>query len=124
MVNDFLHKINLDALKKETNMSLAEIAELAGIRDPKNLGKWMQEKDKGGSRPNYNAIAKLFEKGATVETLFGVEYEKKVLEKSKKNPDLYVPEFFEGLQKSIDAKVDSAMDKRLEYILRAKGIIK
>ena len=39
MVNDFLHKINLDTLKKETNMSLAEIAELAGIRDPKNLGK-------------------------------------------------------------------------------------
>lgn len=99
MVNDFLHKINLDALKKETNMSLAEIAELAGIRDPKNLGKWMQEKNKGGSRPNYNAVVKLFEKGATVETLFGVDYKGKTKEgQSVPREFLDNPEFQEGVK--------------------------
>lgn len=73
MDNEFLHKINLDALKKETNLSPDEIASLSGITDSKNLGKWSQDKERGGSRPNYNALVKLLEKGATTKTLFGVE---------------------------------------------------
>ena len=71
MDNDFLHKINLDALSKETRLSEEEIAKLAGISDPKNLGKWGQGKP-NGSRPNYNAFVRLLQNGATVETLFGV----------------------------------------------------
>lgn len=73
MDNDFLHKINLDALAKETRLSEEEIAKLAGISDPKNLGKWAQGKP-NGSRPNYNAFVRLLRNGATVETLFGVKY--------------------------------------------------
>lgn len=73
MDNEFLHKINLDALKKETNLSPDEIASLSGITDPKNLGKWSQDKSRGGSRPNYNAIVRLIGKGDTTRTLFGIE---------------------------------------------------
>lgn len=50
-----------------------EIAKLSGISDAKNLGKWSQDKEKGGSRPNFNAIVRLLQKGACTETLFGVE---------------------------------------------------
>ena len=70
---ELLHNIDLEALKKETNLSLDEIAVLSGISDSKNLGKWSQGKP-NGSRPNYNAIVRLLQKGATVETLFGVDY--------------------------------------------------
>ena len=73
MDNEFLHKISLELLKKETNLTSDEIASLSGITDAKNLGKWSQDKERGGSRPNYNALVKLLEKGATTKTLFGVE---------------------------------------------------
>ena len=74
MEKDFLHKIDLKALERETNLSLEEIARMSGISDAKNLGKWSQDKDKGGSRPNFNALVRLLESGACTETLFGVEY--------------------------------------------------
>lgn len=87
MDNDFLHKINLDALSKETRLSEEEIAKLAGISDPKNLGKWGQGKP-NGSRPNYNAFVRLLQNGATVETLFGVEYKgRSVSAEVSENPD-------------------------------------
>jgi Mg-chelatase subunit ChlI len=35
-----------------------------------------KDKAEGGTRPPFNAIAKLLVQGATVETLFGVEYNK------------------------------------------------
>lgn len=73
MGNDFLHKINISELSKEMGLTTEEIANLAGISDPKNLGKWGQGKP-NGSRPNYNAFVKLLQNGATVETLFGVNY--------------------------------------------------
>ena len=73
MDNDYLHKINLESLSRETRLSEEQIAKLAGISDPKNLGKWGQGKP-NGSRPNYNAFVRLLEKGASVETLFGVQY--------------------------------------------------
>ena len=72
MENEFLHKINVDAIVKETNLTLDEIARLAGITEARNLGKWSQDKSKCGSRPNYNAIVRLMEKRATAETLLGV----------------------------------------------------
>ena len=69
---ELLHNIDLDALEKETNLSLDEIAALSRIKDPKNLGKWSQGKP-NGSRPNYNAIVRLLRAGATTKTLFGVD---------------------------------------------------
>jgi hypothetical protein len=73
MENDFLHKISIEKLSKDTGLPVEEIAKLAGIAEARNLGKWAQEKP-NGSRPNYNAIVRLLQKGATVETLFGVDY--------------------------------------------------
>ena len=70
--NKFLHSINLDALKKETGMTIEEIAKLAGI-GPKVVYKW-QYMHKDGSRPDFNAIVKLLQAGASTETLFGVDY--------------------------------------------------
>lgn len=68
-----MHKISIEKLSKDTGLSVEEIAKLAGIAEARNLGKWAQEKP-NGSRPNYNAIVRLLQKGATVETLFGVDY--------------------------------------------------
>jgi transcriptional regulator with XRE-family HTH domain len=112
MENDFLHKINIDSLSRETNLSVEEIANLAGISDAKNIGKWAQGKP-NGSRPNYNAFVRLFQNGATVETLFGVEYAcKKPVEPAPPPHVLNDPEFKESLE---DLMVD---------ILKKKGLIK
>ena len=86
--NKYLQKVNLEALQKETGMTLAELANLAKI-GPKVIYKW-RYMHKDSSRPDYNAIVRLFEKGASVETLFGVEYKKSHLP--------YNPEFQEGVQ--------------------------
>ncbi|SHJ26520.1 hypothetical protein SAMN05720471_12412 [Fibrobacter sp. UWP2] len=70
--NKFLHKINLETLKKETGKTIEEIAKLVGI-GPKVVYKW-QYMHKDGSRPDFNAVVKLLQAGASVETLFGVDY--------------------------------------------------
>ena len=70
--NKYLQKVNLEALQKETGMNLVELAKLAEI-GPKVIYKWAYM-HKDSSRPSYNAIVRLLEKGASVETLFGVEY--------------------------------------------------
>lgn len=100
---EFLHKIDLDALKKETGLSLDEIALLSGIKESRNLGKWAQGKDKSGSRPNYNAIVRLLQKGATQYTLFGVEPKPSVPENPvKREPFNYKdPEFLESVQNAM-----------------------
>lgn len=72
--NKFLQKVDLDALQKETGMDLKELASLAGI-GPNVIYKWAYM-HKDSSRPDYNAIVRLIERGATVETLFGVAYRK------------------------------------------------
>lgn len=69
--NKFLHAIDLDELKKETGMSLEELASLAEI-GPKVIYKW-QYMHKDSSRPSFNAIVRMLQKGATTKTLFGVE---------------------------------------------------
>lgn len=108
MDNEFLHKINLEALKKETNLTPDEIASLSGITDSKNLGKWSQDKAKGGSRPNYNAIVRLIGKGATTKTLFGIE---QIQSRSVREIPPYLdkilknPEFIAGLEAAYNAEV-------------------
>lgn len=71
-VPKYLQKVDLDALKRETGKTLEELAELADI-GPKVIYKW-KYMHKNSSRPSYNAMVRLFEIGATVETLFGVQY--------------------------------------------------
>lgn len=75
-VEDYLHKIDLESLKNDTGLSIDELAKVAGIKEARNLGKWAQSKP-DGSRPNYNALVRLLMRGATVETLFGVNYKNK-----------------------------------------------
>ena len=124
MENEFLHKINLEALKKESGLTPEEIAKIAGISDAKNIGKWAQDKEKGGSRPNYNALVRLLENGVTVETLFGVNYVSASERQKVFSSELLGDEEFQrGVQKAIEARVDSVMDARVEYILRQKGVI-
>lgn len=72
MENDFLQKVDLTLLQKDTKMSLAQIAELVEI-NPKAVYKWAYAKDDGGSRPTYNAIRLLKEKGASDKALFGLD---------------------------------------------------
>ena len=74
MDKDFLHKIDLDALQKEMNKSLDEIGALVKMKNPKGVYKWSKSQDDYGPRPSYNAIVRLLQGGASVETLFGVEY--------------------------------------------------
>lgn len=70
--NKYLHKIDLKELSKETGLSINEIAALAEI-GPKVVYKW-QYMHKDSSRPDFNTIIRLLLKGATTETLFGVDY--------------------------------------------------
>ena len=72
---DYLHKIDVDKLAQELHVDVNGVALLAGIREARNLGKLAQSKP-NGARPSYNALVKLLRAGATVETLFGVEYKR------------------------------------------------
>ena len=71
--DDFLHKIDLKALQKELGMSAEGIGRFLQMKNPKGVYNWSKEKSPG-TRPSYNAIVRLLQKGATVETLFGVDY--------------------------------------------------
>lgn len=124
MINEFLHKIDVDQLKSELNMDVPEIAKLAGISE-NGVYKWAWSKDKNGTRPSFNAVVRLLEKGASTKTLFGVD-SASAFDRSKRSPlDLIGDEDFQkGIQKSIEAKIDSVMDARVEHILRAKGVIR
>ncbi len=70
----YLQKVDLKKLSEETGLDYQGICNLVGIKEVKNLYKWTGMKMKGNGRPKYNAIVRLFEKGASVETLFGVAY--------------------------------------------------
>ena len=115
-----MHKINVDELSKELNLSVEDIAVLAGIKHSKNLGKWAQSKP-DGSRPNYNALIKLLRAGATTKTLFGVEYKggKPALQlppEIANNPDFVAGQ--NQALKDIEAKIEA----RITAKLKAKGI--
>ena len=103
--NKFLHTVDLEALRKETGLSLEELAEIAEI-GPKVIYKWRYT-HKDSSRPSYNAIVRLLEHGATVETLFGVDYAK-TRQSDKTEPaadrkplDLDSPEFQAAVKSAI-----------------------
>ena len=71
----FLGKVNLNNLKKELGFKKVEdIGSFVKLSNPKNAYNWGKEKDNHGTRPSYNAIVQMLQNGATVESLFGVEY--------------------------------------------------
>lgn len=95
MENKYLQKVDLKALQKETGKSLEELAKLAEI-GPKVIYKW-KYMHKDSSRPSYNAMVRLLEAGASVETLFGIEYKSgiKVVEKPLKITEQDIGDLFQ-----------------------------
>lgn len=72
--DDFLQKVNLDALQKETGLDIEGIGTFVHMKNPRGVYKWAKNKnDESGTRPSYNAIVRLLQKGATTKTLFGVD---------------------------------------------------
>lgn len=97
-MKEFLHKIDLDKLSQETGLTMDQIASMAGIAEARNLKKWTHDKGKGGVRPVFNTMVKLIQSGATVETLFGVEYKAavKVVERPMSKD-----EFMKGVREAL-----------------------
>lgn len=117
-----MHKISIEKLSKDTGLPVEEIAKLAGIAEARNLGKWAQEKP-NGSRPNYNAIVRLLQKGATVETLFGVDYAATHQPASVLPPEFVKanPEVIEGIREQL---MEDLMKKGLVPEEQVKDIVR
>ena len=113
MENDYLHKISIKKISEDTGLSAEEVAKLAGIKTAKNLGKWAQSKP-DGARPNYNAFVRLFQAGATVETLFGVDYKPKQAAPAVPSPDFIAahPDLLEGLQEQLMTDIMADLKKK------------
>ena len=70
----FLARVNLDSLKKELGFStVEEIGSFVNLANPKGAYNCAKEKDDHGTRPSWNAIVRMLQRGATTKTLFGVE---------------------------------------------------
>lgn len=113
MEKEFLHKISVPKVLEETGLDIRGLSELIDV-DPQSVYRWSWDKAKSGNRPKFNALIKMLEKGATVETLFGVEYKAmhKEYEVHSSTTDIFnSPEFQEGMLKAIND-------------LKAKGLIK
>lgn len=111
--NKFLHSINLDALKKETGKTIEEIAKLVGI-GPKVVYKW-QYMHKDGSRPDFNAVIKLLQAGASTETLFGIS------SKPQQPASVLPSEFVEGFREQL---MEDFMKKGLVPKDQVKDIVR
>ncbi|SHH25794.1 hypothetical protein SAMN05720766_10976 [Fibrobacter sp. UWH9] len=98
MDTNFTAKVNLDLLQKDMDMSQRQIAELVELNE-KALYKWSYDKDRGGTRPTYDAIKVLLENGASINAIFGIE------DKVKLNVvhDDSLNIVLDGLKKIIDA---------------------
>lgn len=120
-----MHCINLENLKKEVSLDLDGIAKIVSMKNPKGLYKWSKYQFDSGTRPSYNALIKLLKAGATVETLFGVDYKgpvkPPVLGGSLPPEIANDPEHAAGMEwglKDIEAKIEA----RVLAKLKAKGI--
>ena len=121
MYNDFLHKIDLETLKKEVGLSIEEIGNLAQLKNPKGVYNWSKDKANNGTRPPYNAVIRLLQKGATVETLFGVEYRGRSVPAEVAGN----PEFLAGVEHALtDMKARGIIREEVEQAIadmKAKG---
>jgi hypothetical protein len=78
---------------------------------------------KDGSRPDYNTIIRLLQKGATVETLFGVDYNGPIKNGFKILPELASkPEFLKGQEEALK-DFEERIERRVIEKLKEKGII-
>ena len=118
--NEFLHKVNLDSLQKETGLSLQGIADLAEV-SVQTVYRWAWDKARQGNRPSYNAFVRLFEKGASVKSLFGVERK----EQSVPAEVAGNPEFLAGVEHALsDKKSRGIIREEVEQAIaemKAKG---
>lgn len=73
MDGEFLHAIDVQKLLREVGLDITALAQLIGV-EVQSIYRWSWSKGKKGNRPKFNAIVKMLEKCATVETLFGVDY--------------------------------------------------
>lgn len=105
-VEEYLHRVNMDNLVKELNLGSVEaVGAFVGLKNPKGAYYWAKDKASNGTRPSYNAVVKMLDNGATVETLFGVEYDKihrEFIVPSSIQDLLNAPEFLAGMKKIID----------------------
>ena len=101
--NKYLHNIDLKSLSKETGLNYKELAQLAKI-GPKVVYKWHYSHN-DSSRPDYNALVRLLQLGATTETLFGVTCKPKQTAPAVPSPDFIAahPDLLEGLQEQLIA---------------------
>lgn len=113
--DDFLHKIDLKALQKELGMSAEGIGRFLQMKNPKGVYNWSKEKSPG-TRPSYNAIVRLLQKGATVETLFGVDYAA-THQPAVPSEIARDSEFQEGLQAAMDAKIEAKVDAKVKAVV-------
>lgn len=97
-----MHKINVSKVLEETGLDMSGLKSLLDIED-QTIGRWEKDKAHKGNRPKYNAIIKMLKKGATVETLFGVDYKpKKEVSKIPPVEELInTPQFQEELVKAL-----------------------
>lgn len=118
MENEFLHKINVSKVLEESGLDISGLAKLIDV-DEQTIRRWAWEKQKNGNRPKFNAMVRLLQSGVTVETLFGVEYEK-----AHSLGKLNTPKFLEGLDSAADP--ESTLNKLMErkvLEMKAKGLI-
>ena len=113
MDNEFLHRINIEALKKELNLDVPSIAKLAGISE-NGVYKWAWPKESNGARPSFNAVIKLLQAGASCETLFGVNYKTQL-------PEAAIVPSQDFLN---NPSVKEGLDNAFEAFLVKKGLIK
>ena len=104
MENEFLHKINVSKVLEETGLDILGLSKLINV-DSQSIYRWAWDKSKSGNRPKYNAIVRLLENGATVETLFGVSYKPKQSSTLAPLPEFIKahPELLEGVREQLMA---------------------
>lgn len=114
MVDNFLHKIDLDALKKETGLTVDEIGALVEMKNPKGVYNWSKDQAIHGTRPSYNAIVKLLQAGASTETLFGVSSKPQQPAAGQPSPEFLNahPELMEGVQEQLMADIMASLKEK------------
>ena len=108
-------------MKKEVGLSIEEIGNLAQLKNPKGVYNWSKDKANNGTRPPYNAVIRLLQNGATVETLFGVEYRGRSVPAEVAGN----PEFLAGVEHALtDMKARGLIREEVEQAIadmKAKG---